>query len=225
MYTSFAVVALGAFLAAEPTAQPTWLTDYRTAQQQSASAGKPIAVVLGNGAKGYQTLAQEATLPGTVNQTLASGYICVYLDTTTPEGKKLADAFQMPSGRGLVISDRTGQMQAFRHEGTLPANDLNSYLRRYQDPNRALTRTETAQTTTRSFYEAEEDKKPEDKKPGDKKPEDKKPAPKPTTTAVVIGCCAPVTCCSSVVYSYTGCGKSRKCGGGGCSTRGRRGCR
>ncbi len=151
MHTSFVMVALAALTAADP-AQPTWLTDYRAAQKQCATLKKPIAVVLGTGAKGYEKLVREGTLPAEVSKALASNYVCVYLDTSSSEGKQWAEAFEMSSGRGLVISDRTGDLQAFRHEGDLNASDLADYLKRYGDPSYVVQRTDSGSRTSTSYY-------------------------------------------------------------------------
>jgi len=35
----------------------------------------------------------------------------------TDDGRQLAQAFDVPNGVGLVISDRSGQVQAFSHQG------------------------------------------------------------------------------------------------------------
>jgi hypothetical protein len=42
-----------------------------------------------------------------------------------------------------VISDSNGQVQAFRHEGNLRTEDLLRHLRRYADPQRIATATES----------------------------------------------------------------------------------
>jgi len=84
---------------------------------------------------------------------LASHYVCAYVDTSTESGKRLADAFELPGGQGIIISDRTGGVQAFRHEGTLSNADLGAYLERYAGE-RAITTTETADSIRGSSYEA-----------------------------------------------------------------------
>jgi hypothetical protein len=152
MYTSILLVALSIAPAAD-TMVPSWSTDYGMASKQSATALKPLAVVLGTGEAGYDKLDREGKLTTEANGLLASKYVCVYVNTDTPEGKSLAKAFEMPNGRGIVISDRTGDVQAFRHEGDLKSSDLVRYLERYADPERAVRTTEGTVSQRISSYE------------------------------------------------------------------------
>src|SRR5207302_6334215 len=55
---------------------------------------------------------------------------------------------------GLVLSDRRGDNQAFRHEGTLADADLERQLRKYSDPDRVVRRTESGAVATTSYYAA-----------------------------------------------------------------------
>src|SRR5262249_47736318 len=59
--------------------------------------------------------------------------------------------FEVSEGVGLIISDRTGQLQAFRHEGTLAGDDLTSYLERYSATGRVAQTTETHQSQRTSY--------------------------------------------------------------------------
>src|SRR5436305_2248053 len=144
MYASTLLIArLGVPGAADT---PTWLTDYQAARKESATAGKPLAVFLGTGKTGYEKLARDGgELSAECRRHLASHYVCLYVDTSTESGKRLADAFEMPGGQGIILSDRTGGVQAFRHEGTLSNADLGAYLERYAG-DRAVTTTETAES-------------------------------------------------------------------------------
>jgi hypothetical protein len=152
MYTSILLFALSAAPAAD-LSTPTWSTDYYAANNQSAKAMKPMAVVLGSGEAGYEKLARDGKLTDEAKGLLATKYVCVYVDTETQEGKRLAKAFNMPNGQGLVISDRTGDVQAFRHEGELGNADLVRNLERFADVERPVVRTETTATQRSSFYE------------------------------------------------------------------------
>lgn len=144
MYTSLLVFALSGLAPAGETAEtPSWLKDYGTAGAISAQTKKPLAVFLGQGANSWQKLSREGTLPDEAKRILASMYVCLHIDTTTAEGKRLAEAFQMPSGLGVVISDRTGELQAFRHESDLSNADLIRYLQRYGDENYTVRTTES----------------------------------------------------------------------------------
>src|SRR5262249_39112171 len=90
--------------------------------------------------------------------------------TSTEAGKRTASDFEMPGGKGIIISDRTGGVQAFRHEGDLTNADLHAYLQRYTG-DRAITRTETADSIRdSSFEEAPKDPKKDPKKDGAAKP-------------------------------------------------------
>ena len=75
----------------------------------------------------------------------------VHADRLAPLQQKPRD-FELSGGTGLVISDRTGQLQAFRHEGALDGADLKAYLERYGAPERAVTATETHSASRTSLY-------------------------------------------------------------------------
>jgi hypothetical protein len=149
MYTSLVLFALAGAPGAADT--PTWVTDYQAARKESASIRKPIAVFLGRGEQGYNQVAR-GNLGSEAERLLSANYICCYIDTSTEEGRDLAQQFQMPGGQGIVISDRTGDLQAFRHPGTLSSTDLTAYLQRYADTNRVVTRTETVTSDRVSFF-------------------------------------------------------------------------
>jgi hypothetical protein len=63
----------------------------------------------------------------------------------------MARAFEI-QGSGLVISDRTGEKQAFRHEGSLAGEDLTRALKKYADPNVVVYTTQTNASERRSYY-------------------------------------------------------------------------
>jgi hypothetical protein len=83
---------------------------------------------------------------------LAEHYVCVYVDTEQSSGENLASAFDISEGPAVVISDPTGSVQAFRHEGELTNQKLGQYLRRYADPERKVDSTETVATQRVSYY-------------------------------------------------------------------------
>src|SRR6185369_2281216 len=72
---------------------------------------------------------------------LAQSYVSVYIDATTEEGKKLASYYRMT--QGLVISDRTGELQALRLTGAVCAEDLATSLERFSKPDLVVTTTAT----------------------------------------------------------------------------------
>ena len=83
---------------------------------------------------------------------LADNYVCLYVDTEHIAGRELAASFEM-GGPGLVISDGTGEVQAFRHEGDLSNNRLLKYLQRFSDPDRVVMVTETNPAPAVSYYQ------------------------------------------------------------------------
>src|SRR5688572_20207554 len=91
MYTPLLAITL---TLAAPTESLSWSTDYSAARQQSEKAGKPLAVFIGSGAKGYEKLSNSGELSGEIKQLLASNYVCVYIDSATENGKNLATAFE-----------------------------------------------------------------------------------------------------------------------------------
>ena len=151
MYTSLVWIALAGTGDAAATA-PKWQTDYTAAKQIGADAKKPLAVVIGRGSQGWQAVCRDGKLDSAATDALQSSYVCVYIDADTENGQKMADAFQMKNG--LVISDRTGEKQAFRHEGTLPNDELTTVLKRFAAPGLDVTRTETyGQPEIRNYYD------------------------------------------------------------------------
>jgi hypothetical protein len=144
MYTSILLVALtGVAPSAEGDKAVKWSLDYTAAGKQAASEKKPLAVFLAPGQGAYQTIGRDGGLGAEAEALLARQYVCVHIDTATSQGKALAQAFDIPDGLGIVISDRTGEKQTFRHEGDLARADLVRYLTRYGDPNYVFVETES----------------------------------------------------------------------------------
>ena len=69
---------------------------------------------------------------GTINETLRNKYVCLFVDTDTTDGQRVARLFDI-SGPGLVISDRSGEFQAYRHAGELPAVEMANTLTQHTD--------------------------------------------------------------------------------------------
>lgn len=120
---------------------PAWQLDYRQAKAQAAKEQKPLAVVIGRGSAGWDGVL-AGTLSDAAAQTLRNSYICVYVDAATESGKKLASEFSAASAPTLVISDKTGEIQAYRHSGAVEAARFETVLTRYADPNMVVTTTE-----------------------------------------------------------------------------------
>lgn len=153
MYTSILVFALsGLAPSADAGGSPSWLTDYSAAGKQSASEKKPLVVFFGSGKAGYDKLSSEGKLPVAAAAILESKYVCLHIDTSTEHGKRLAELFEVSEGVGVVISDRTGEVQAFRHEGSLANADLVRYLQRDSDPNWVVRTTESNPGNERVSY-------------------------------------------------------------------------
>ncbi len=150
MYTSLMVVAL---VGSADVKALTWQTDYSAAQKRALEQKKPLAVVIGRGASGWEAVSRDGKIDAATAEALQTHYVCVYIDATTERGEKLADAFEMKSG--LVLSDRSGDKQAFRHTGTLSNGDLESVVKRYSDPERVVTRTETHGQPEIRYYPSE----------------------------------------------------------------------
>jgi hypothetical protein len=149
MFTSLLIVLSGLVAPVEKTEAPAWLTDYSKASQLVARANKPLAVFLGSKA---DKLSRDGQLSSEAKKILADRYVCLHIDTTTVEGKALAGSFDMPSGLGIVISDRAGKNQAFRHEGDLEGATLVRYLSRYSDVGQTVRTTESNPDERVSYY-------------------------------------------------------------------------
>jgi hypothetical protein len=131
MYTSLFCLALAVAAPPGEKTSPEWLTTYGQAQRLGQTSNKPLAVFMAPGKDGWKRLSREGKLSEEGLKDLANGYVCCFLDTTTDEGKKWAKAFEMSSGLGVVLSDRSGDTQAYRHEGSLDGSSLASTLSTY----------------------------------------------------------------------------------------------
>jgi hypothetical protein len=136
---------------------PKWLDEYGKARQQGRKEEKPLAVFIGSGKSGWHQVVRDETLEKEVNRLLAQQYVCLYVNTDDEAGQRLAEAFDIPRGPGVVISNHSGGLQAFRHAGRLTNQDLERYLRRFADPDRATTQTETEASYRMSYYSAPSD--------------------------------------------------------------------
>src|ERR1043165_3044607 len=149
MNTSILTVMLAGALMAEANATPTWQTSYGQAQQQGAAQQKPIAIVFASGPNSWAKLVQEP-IASEATQLLAQRYVCLYVDTSTSDGRKLAQDFEFKDDTGLVISDRTGEVQAFWHEGTLTNHSFIRSLEKYSVSETIVQTTEVSVTTTQT---------------------------------------------------------------------------
>jgi hypothetical protein len=146
MYTSILCFALSAGLAPNGEAipvNPSWRNDYPLALKEGRRARRPLAIFVGSGPDGWDSLSKDGSLDKEARQLLEHNYVCVYLDSDTVEGRRLADQLELTRGRGVILSDVTGEKQAFWHAGPLSNENLNHYLRKYSDPERLVQSTET----------------------------------------------------------------------------------
>ena len=145
MYTSIIVLALVG--APGDVSAPSWQS-YSQASQMVLTEKKPMAVFLGAGQKGWEQVA--GSLGSEAEKVLAASYICTYVDTSTPAGEKLAQAFALKNGIGVVLSDRKGEVQVYWHEGNLPQPDLVRQLVRHSTSTRVSMYGENSVTGTTS---------------------------------------------------------------------------
>lgn len=137
MNTAFVLAAvMSTLLGAAPTT-PTWNGSYVEAQQQAAGK-KPLAVVFGSGQEGWTKLVRSEES----KKLLAEQYVCVYVDIANESGKKLAGSFGINGQSGVVLSDRSGAVQAYWHNGDLADANLSRSLRKYADPQTVVATTE-----------------------------------------------------------------------------------
>jgi hypothetical protein len=145
MFTSAVLVALSGLLAQGEMIpeRPTWLNDYGVASKRGIAEQKPLAVFIGTGEAGWEKISKDGELGKEAKRLLEAHYVCVYVDMSKKDGRTLAEEFAISESAGLVISDRSGKLQSFRHDGTLKPSELERGLRRYADPNWVSTATET----------------------------------------------------------------------------------
>jgi hypothetical protein len=155
MCASVALFALAGFLVNNVPASPSWHTDYLMARKLGKEDRKPLAVFIGSGKGGWNQLSREGKLSSKISELLAAEYVCVYVDASRVVGKRLASEFEVADGVGLVLSDRTRAVQAFRHEGDLTETELLRQLKRYADPERVVRTTETSTVERASYYAPE----------------------------------------------------------------------
>ncbi len=145
MYTSVLLIALvGVYPAPSETDGPTWLHNYDLARQQGQKANKPLAVFVGAGPHGYNQVSEDGELSAEARQLLAENYVCVYVNTDTPQGHRLAANFKIKHQSGVVLSDRSGDFQAFHYPGTLRDDELTASLKRFADPDLIVRATVTS---------------------------------------------------------------------------------
>src|SRR6266849_9381035 len=106
MYTSMMLLALAGSItpAAETSLSAEWVSDYGTAFRKGQKEQKPLAIFFGKGEGGWEQLSTDGALGKEAARLLRSSYVPVYLDLDTAHARKLASAFGLKEGPGLVIS-------------------------------------------------------------------------------------------------------------------------
>jgi len=143
MFASFAMMVVLGLSPEIGSHSLKWDHDYQHARSAAINASKPLAVFVGAGAEGWRKVVHDCCLDSAAEKTLADKYVVVYVNEDTDAGRKVAESLQLSGKPGLVISDRTGKLQAFRQEGDLSAADLSQRLTRYADPTFIVTTTES----------------------------------------------------------------------------------
>ena len=143
MYTSIALIAMSSTWLVNIPVSPSWERDYRVAREIGAKHQKPLAVFVGGGEMNWKQVTREGQPDADVSKVLSEQYVRVYVNAETPEGRQLAESFGLTGTRGLVISDRTGGLQAFRHDGDLSAQDLARHLTRLGSLDHVVSTTES----------------------------------------------------------------------------------
>lgn len=150
MYTSvFAIALILAPRMAVPE-RPAWLTDYAKGMEVGQRLNRPVAIFVGSGAGGQERVLKEGHFSPETVELLSQHYVCVYLDRSETTNQRLVHDFSVKAA-GLVISDRSGDYQAFHHDGTLAQTDLTRQLRRFADPG-YVARTTVSNTAYRTSY-------------------------------------------------------------------------
>lgn len=129
MFTTSLTAAMvaGLFASGSILGLPEWTDSYGKAMAQAGERNKPVAVFLAAG--DMKTLLSGQGLGSEALKSLKSDYIAVRIDTTTADGKKMAEAFGMT--HGVILSDRSGKQMALKHEGTLTPEQVSEYLTKY----------------------------------------------------------------------------------------------
>jgi len=142
MYTSLIAWAMAHTLAVKPEAMPTWDTDYRHAKALAAKEQKPMAIVVGNGAAGWDKLVADGNFLAATTAELRAAYVWVYLDLDQESTKKVASTFEFTKGPAVVLSDRGGTVQAYRRVGAVEGQAFRKALTNYSDTELVVRRTE-----------------------------------------------------------------------------------
>ena len=149
MYTSF--LALSLVLAPLIPDRPTWQSSYSVALEVSQKEKKPVAVFVGSGPQGQAALVKEGQFSADMLKILAQKYLCVYLDRSQSANQRLVGDLGITRA-GVVVSDRTGNYQAFHQDGVIAQDVLTRQLSRFADPKLVVSSTVSNTATRVSYY-------------------------------------------------------------------------
>lgn len=124
--TTLAVLTIIGALNTGASPSPGWQTDYAQALVVASADRKPMAVFIGHGTDKISQLFADGSIPSESARLLREQFVCVYLNTDTPDGLDISKKLQI--SEGLVISSPGGDYQALRHNGTLAGVDLTQKL-------------------------------------------------------------------------------------------------
>lgn len=137
MRTSVRLLSLFVLLAVSAGAvsaqEIAWKRSYQEGRQQGQKASKPLAVFVGSGSVPGKVI-PEGSRSSAIRKILADHYICVYLDADRADQQRLIGELGISSKQGLVLSDRTGNLQAYFHDGALSEGELAHQLSTFADP-------------------------------------------------------------------------------------------
>ncbi len=151
----FALASLLVAFAGPVSAQElAWRNSYLEAREHGQKVKKPLAVFVGVGPTGFQQIVQDGSFSSDVRKALANEYIPVYLDADKAEHKRLIQELGISTRKGVVLSDRAGDTQAFFYDGTLSEVELTRQLRHFADPALIVRSTSTTSTGRFSYYPA-----------------------------------------------------------------------
>jgi hypothetical protein len=142
MYTSLTCLALACTIPLTGLNAPLVHSSYGDAKEASRRSGRPMAVFVAK-ANAVEPVLQEGALSAQARKVLAERYVCVVLDPSTMENRKLVDALGITQEAGLVISDRSGSVQAYHHNGKIGGDLLVRQLERFADPEVEVTTTQS----------------------------------------------------------------------------------
>jgi hypothetical protein len=127
MYTPLLLIALTGLPAADTGEELVWRSDYSSARKLGAEEKKPLALFFAPGADGWSKVSRDGKLGKETEKLLSGQYVPVHVNTSTEAGRKLAASFEVNSGTGLIISDRSGRLMAFFHDGNLSSSALTQH--------------------------------------------------------------------------------------------------